>query len=41
MRKKYIPAQMEVLTIESSMIMIPGTGPEDPHPAPQRIWLED
>ena len=36
-KKKYCPTQVEILPIEPTAMMIPGTGPDDPH-APQRNW---
>ena len=36
-KKKYCPTQVEILPIEPTAMMIPGTGPDDPH-APQRTW---
>ena len=36
-KKQYHSAQVEVLRIEPTAMMIPGTGPDDPH-APQRNW---
>lgn len=39
MKKKYQNTQVEVLTIESFALMIPGTNPGDPGSAPKRHWV--
>ena len=40
MRKQYIIPQVEILDMQSSALMIPGSDPSDPHPhpAPRRLW---
>ena len=37
-KKKYNSAKVEILRIEPTTMMIPGTGPLEPTPAPQRNW---
>ena len=37
-KRQYCPTQVEILPIEPTTMMIPGTGPLEPTPAPQRNW---
>ena len=37
MRKQYIIPQVEILDMQSSALMFPGS-PAEPHTAPRRLW---
>lgn len=38
MNKKYVIPQTEILALQLFSLMIPASYPEDPSPAPRRLW---